>query len=51
MTCGAMTSTPGLGATSSQFDSDVPALSYAAVYPLALVAMTVVAQIMATALR
>lgn len=46
MTCGAMTSTPGLGATSAQFDSDVPALSYAAVYPLALVAMTVVAQLL-----
>ena len=46
MTCGSMTSTPGLGAVSSQFDSDVPALSYAAVYPIALVAMTVVAQVM-----
>lgn len=46
MTCGAMTSTPGLGAASAQFESDVPALSYAAVYPLALVLMTVTAQIM-----
>jgi putative transport protein len=46
MTCGAMTSTPGLGAASAQFESDVPALSYAAVYPLALVAMTVIAQLM-----
>ncbi len=51
LTCGAMTSTPGLGAASSQFESDVPALSYAAVYPLALVAMTVVAQVMMTVLR
>lgn len=46
LACGAMTSTPGLGAATAQFDSDVPALAYAAVYPLALVAMTVVAQIM-----
>jgi len=46
MTCGAMTSTPGLGAVSAQFDSDVPSLSYAAVYPVALIAMTVVAQLM-----
>lgn len=51
LTCGAMTSTPGLGAASSQFDSDVPALAYAAVYPLALVAMTVVAQLMLAILR
>lgn len=51
LTCGALTSTPGLGAASSQFDSDVPALSYAAVYPLALVAMTVVAQLMLAMLR
>ncbi len=50
MTCGAMTSTPGLGAASAQFESDVPALSYAAVYPLALVAMTVVAQLMVAVL-
>ncbi len=46
MTCGAMTSTPGLNAVSAQFDSDVPSLSYAAVYPVALIAMTVVAQLM-----
>ncbi|MBK9120472.1 MAG: hypothetical protein IPM18_12860 [Phycisphaerales bacterium] len=46
LTCGAMTSTPGLGAASAQFESEVPALSYAAVYPLALVAMTVGAQLM-----
>ncbi len=51
MTCGAMTSTPGLGAASAQFESDTPALSYAAVYPLALVAMTVVAQFMVALLR
>ena len=44
MTCGAMTSTPGLGVATAQFDSDAPALAYAAVYPIALVAMTLAAQ-------
>lgn len=51
MTCGAMTSTPGLGAVSAQFDSDVPSLSYAAVYPVALIAMTVAAQLMLSLLN
>ena len=46
LTCGAMTSTPGLGAASAQYESDAPALSYATVYPLALVAMTVLAQML-----
>ena len=46
-----MTSTPGLGAAAGQFDSDVPALSYAAVYPLALVAMTVTAQMVLVFMR
>ncbi len=46
LTCGAMTSTPGLGAASAQFDTDAPALAYAAVYPLALVTMTVAAQLL-----
>ncbi len=41
-----MTSTPGLGAASAQIDSDTPTLAYATVYPIALVAMTVVAQLM-----
>ncbi len=44
MTCGAMTSTPGLGAAAAQFESDAPSLAYAAVYPLALVVVTVGAQ-------
>ena len=50
MTCGAMTSTPGLGAVTGQFESDSPALSYAAAYPLALITMTVVAQVLLTIL-
>ncbi|MCA9082210.1 MAG: hypothetical protein KDA58_16730, partial [Planctomycetaceae bacterium] len=38
--CGAMTSTPGLGAATSLSDSSLPATSYAAVYPIALVLVT-----------
>lgn len=45
--CGGMTSTPGLGAISGKTDSDAPALSYAAVYPLALILVTLAAQVLA----
>lgn len=38
--CGAMTSTPGLGAVTSAVDSSIPATSYATVYPVALVLVT-----------
>ena len=38
--CGAMTSTPGLGAITSAVDSSVPAATYAAIYPLALILIT-----------
>jgi putative transport protein len=51
LTCGAMTSTPGLGAAAAQFDSDAPALAYATVYPLALVTMTVTAQLLVSVLK
>ncbi len=51
LTCGAMTSTPGLGAATAQFETDTPTLAYVAVYPLALVAMTVTAQIMLAVLQ
>ncbi|MFV0442628.1 MAG: aspartate:alanine exchanger family transporter [Planctomycetaceae bacterium] len=40
--CGAMTSTPGLGAATSNTDSNVPATSYAAVYPIALILVTAI---------
>ncbi len=43
--CGGMTCTPGLGALSSKIDSDIPAISYAAVYPVALILVTLAAQI------
>ncbi|WP_166831030.1 aspartate:alanine exchanger family transporter [Thalassoroseus pseudoceratinae] len=41
--CGAMTSTPGLGALTSKIDSKIPATSYATVYPLALILMSLLA--------
>ena len=39
--CGGMTSTPGLGAVTSKVDSDIPLISYAAAYPVALILMMV----------
>jgi putative transport protein len=39
--CGAMTSTPALGAISSKTDSQVPIVSYASAYPAALLLMVV----------
>ncbi|HRX85712.1 MAG TPA: YidE/YbjL duplication, partial [Phycisphaerae bacterium] len=39
--CGGMTSTPGIGAVTSQTESDVPVVSYAAAYPVALIMMTI----------
>jgi len=39
--CGAMTSTPALGAISSKTDSQAPILSYASAYPAALLLMVV----------
>lgn len=49
--CGAMTSTPGLGAVTSGEDSSLPATSYAAVYPLALVLITLLAPLLIAQLR
>ncbi|MBP9004538.1 MAG: YidE/YbjL duplication [Candidatus Hydrogenedentes bacterium] len=45
--CGGMTCTPALGALSAQTDSDIPAVAYAAVYPLGLVFVTFFAQLVA----
>lgn len=45
-TCGAMTSTAGVGAISGATDSGVPVASYAAAYPASLVMMTLLAQIL-----
>lgn len=44
--CGAMTSTPGLGIIMSTVDSPRPAISYATVYPLALIVATISAPIL-----
>ncbi len=42
--CGGMTSTPALGAITDMTDSRQPLLSYAAVYPVALIIITAVSQ-------
>ncbi len=44
--CGGMTSTPALGALSTASDSETPALAYATVYPVALIVVTVLAQLL-----
>jgi putative transport protein len=40
-----MTSTPGLAGVTSLSDSNAPAVAYATVYPMAMVAMIVACQI------
>lgn len=42
--CGGMTSTPALGAMTGRIDSNVPVVSYAAAYPVALILMTFLAR-------
>jgi putative transport protein len=49
-TCGAMTSTAGIGAVLSKTDCDIPATSYAAAYPAALVLMTVLTKLLVAVL-
>ena len=44
--CGGMTSTPALGAITARTDSQLPVLSYATAYPVALIVMTVFAKIL-----
>lgn len=46
-----MTNPPGLGAAASQTDSDLPALYYASVYPMALIFKIVLAQVLVEVLR
>ncbi|MGE0680645.1 MAG: TrkA C-terminal domain-containing protein, partial [Candidatus Binatia bacterium] len=48
--CGGMTSTPGLSAVTAQTDSDIPVVSYATAYPVALILMTVGTQVLVSAL-
>ena len=49
--CGAMTSTPGLGAVTKVADCSVPSTAYVAVYPFALLAITLIAPLLGIALR
>lgn len=39
--CGGMTSTPGLGVITAQTDSNIPMATYAAVYPVSLILLTI----------
>ena len=48
--CGSLTSTPGLGAVCATMDAEEPTLAYATVYPVALIAMTVSAQVLSVIL-
>lgn len=49
--CACMTNPPGLGAANAQTDSDLPTLSYASVYPVALIFKIVLAQFLIEILR
>jgi putative transport protein len=44
--CGGMTSTPALGALTNRVDSQLPVISYATAYPVALIVMTVSAKLL-----
>jgi len=44
--CGGMTSTPGLGTITAKTDSEVPVISYASAYPIALVVIIILVQIL-----
>jgi putative transport protein len=49
--CACMTNPPGLGATNTQTETDLPTLSYASVYPVALIFKIVFAQLLVEVLR
>lgn len=49
--CGGMTSTPGLGAITAKTDSDTPVVCYATAYPMALLLMTIFAQVLLSLLQ
>lgn len=44
--CGSQTSTPALGAITAQTDSQEPVIAYSTAYPIALILMTILAQLM-----
>ena len=49
--CACMTNPPGLGAANAQTRSDLPTLTYASVYPVALIFKILVAQVLVLALH
>lgn len=49
--CACMTNPPGLGAANNQTETDLPTLSYASVYPVALIFKIVLAQLLVGLLR
>jgi putative transport protein len=49
--CACMTNPPGLGAANTQTETDLPALSYASVYPVALIFKILLAQGLVEVLR
>jgi putative transport protein len=49
--CGGMTNPPGLSSANNQTESDLPSLSYASVYPVALIFKILLAQALVEALR
>ena len=46
---GGMTSTPGLAAAASMTDSNIPSVAYATVYPIAMVFLILIIQVIASA--
>ena len=48
--CGGMTSTPGMGAITEKTESEIPAVSYAACYPVALILVTISTQLLVVVL-
>jgi putative transport protein len=49
--CGGMTNPPGLSSANVQTESDLPTLTYASVYPVALIFKIVLAQVLIEVLR
>lgn len=49
--CACMTNPPGLGAANAQTESDLPTLSYASIYPVALIFKILLAQVLVQVLR
>lgn len=49
--CASMTNPPGLSAANTQTDTDLPTLSYASVYPVALIFKIIFAQLLVELLR